>query len=447
MNKVSLLKNKLLILSLSLFLLGGYSYSLVQDEKTLPFPITLFKLKNGLQVILSEDSSLPLVSVVVAYNVGSMYEEPGKTGLAYLLENLMFQGSENVSRMQHYSIIHNAGGKLNAATSADKTIFFQTVPSNQLARVLWLESDRMMSLEINDLNVQQIKDILIEEIHHRKATDPYLESYYRFDQLLYPDFFYSHPFIGNESDLRNITVEDVKKFYSTFYKPNNAVLSIAGNINKKKAEEEIRKYFETIPEGQNFPPVTSPKLPERKPIIRTHKDPSVPSPCFHLGYRMASPSTDDFYPLRIIEYILLHGKTSRLYKRLIKRYRTASHLSGSIEIRKNLARLKIFVVCGNTTMMERSKKAIISEVNRLKMSLISEKELQKSKNLFKMDYINQYATSADKARFLAESFLSKKSLDHLAHELKKYLAVTRGDITGIMRKYFTHESITLNIIK
>lgn len=444
MNETSQFRKKLLILSLSLFLLGGNFYAQAQDKK-LSFPITLFKLKNGLQVILSEDYSLPLVSVVIAYNVGSINEEIGKAGLAYLLENLMFQGSENVSRMQHYSMIHRIGGELNASTTADKTIFFQTVPSNQLARVLWLESDRMKSLEINDSNVKQVKMSLIEEIHHRKATEPYLESYFKFDQLLYPDFAYSHPVIGDEADLRNLTVEDVKKFYSTFYKPNNAVLSIAGNIDKKKTEEEIRKYFKTIPEGKNIPPFPSPKLPERKPIIRTHKDSFASSPGFHLGYKMAPPSSDDFYPLKIVEYILLRGKTSRLYKRLIKRARIASHLSGGIEKRKNLAYLKIFVVNNNTIMMQRSKRAIFSEINKLKSSLISQRELQKSKNMFKMEYINQYATSADKARFLAENLLSKKSLDHLPDELEKYLAITPSDIIRIIRKYFTHESIILNI--
>jgi len=184
MNELFRYKTKLLILCLSLSLLGGRAHVDAQEKKDFPFPVTQYKRTNGLHVILSEDHSLPLVSVVVAYRVGSINEEPGKTGLAYLMENMMFMGSENVNRMQHMSIINRGGGELNATMTEDKTIFFQRVPSNQLSRVLWLESDRMKSLQIDASNVEQAKQAILEEISLRKARDPYLQSSWRFDQLL-----------------------------------------------------------------------------------------------------------------------------------------------------------------------------------------------------------------------------------------------------------------------
>jgi len=433
-------KNKLLILGLYLFLfLGGFPAH-GQDKQRLSFPIKQYKLENGLQVILSEDYSLPVVSVAVAYNVGSINEPPGKTGLAYLLENLMFQGSQNVGRMQHISFIRRTGGDLNATTTEDKTIFQQTVPSHQLALVLWLESDRMKSLEITAANVEQAKEALIEEIHQRKATEPYLESFLTFDRLLYPNFAYSHPVIGNEADVRDLTVEDVKDFYSTFYTPNNAVLSIAGDIDKRKTEEDIRKYFHTIQKGKDIPLPPSSKPSDKETTIIS-KEFLAPLPGFHIGYRIASPYSQDFYPLKIIEYILLRGITSRLYKKLIKRTRIARSLSGSIEKRKELATFKIFVSSSNEIMVERSKKVIFSEINKLKSSLVSEKELRKAKNIFKMDYLNQYATSADKAVFLAEAFLSKKSLDDLPDELENYLSVDHYSLIRIMRRYFINEIV------
>ncbi|HDZ25642.1 MAG TPA: insulinase family protein, partial [Candidatus Aminicenantes bacterium] len=395
-------KNKLLILGLYLFLLLGNFPAHGQDKQRHSFPIKQYKLGNGLQVILSEDYSLPVVSVVVAYNVGSINESPGKTGLAYLLENLMFQGSQNIGRMQHISFIRRTGGNLNATTTEDKTIFQQTVPSHQLALVLWLESDRMKSLEITAANVEQAKEALIEEIHQRKATELYLESSLTFDRLLYPNLAYSHPVIGNEADVRNLTVEDVKDFYSTFYTPNNAVLAIAGNIDKRKTEEDIRKYFYTIQEGKDIPLLSSLKSSGKKTTVIS-KESLAPLPGFHIGYRIASPYSQDFYPLKIIEYILLRGVTSRLYKKLIKRIRIARSLSGSIEKRKELATFKIFVSSSNEIMVARSKRVIFSEINKLKSSLVPEKELRKAKNIFKMDYLNQYATSADKAVFLAEA--------------------------------------------
>ena len=436
-------KKKLLILSLTLLLLCVAAKTQIQNE--LDFSITQYKLKNGLQVILSEEYTLPLVSVVVAYKVGSIHEKPGKAGLAYLLQNLMFQGSKNIGRMQHISFIQRIGGELNAVTTEDRTLFFQTVPSNQLALVLWLESDRMKSLDINASNVERTKEALIEEIRQRKSTDPYLESSLYFDQLLFSDFAHSHAVFGNEADIRDITVEDVADFYSTYYRPNNAVLSITGNINKPKALQIIRKYFESIPKGDEIDPPPLIKFSEKKSIAETFQESLASLPGFYLGYRIVPSSSNDFFPLKIIEYILLHGKSSRLYKKLIKQDRTALNLSGGIEERRELAAFKIFIVNNNEIMMDRSKKTALSEINKLKSNLISEKELRKAKNMFRMDYINQFATYQDRAIFLAEAYLIKNNLDDFPGALEKYLAVPPSKIIGIMNRYFTNDNVILNV--
>lgn len=436
---------KLLILCLSLvFLVINVSVD-AQEKKEFPFPVIQYKFKNGLHVILSEDHSLPLVSVVVAYNVGSINEEPGKTGLARLLKNLMFQGSDNVRQMQHISIINRVGGQFNATTIEDKTIFFQRVPSNQLAQVLWLESDRMKSLEINASNVEQAKQDILEEIDRLKTGDAYMESLWYFDQLLYSDFAFGHPVIGNPDDLRNLTVRDTKNFYNTYYVPNNAVLSIVGNIDRKKALEDIRKYFESIPEGKKIPPSPLPTVPEKKSTVDSIVSSSAPSPGFHMGFRLAPPSSEAFYALSIVEYILLKGKSSRLHKRLIKRERLALDLSGRIEKRQDLARLKIFVLNNNQFMVQRSKRAIFSELHKLKTSFIPEEELSRAKNMFRMDYINQFTTTLQRALFLAETFLSRKILLNPSEELEKYLAVTPNDIVGVTNRYFGIDSVILDV--
>jgi zinc protease len=437
----SIKKISILILS---FLVLGVNFHASPQERKLSFPITQFELKNGLHVILVEDYSLPLVSIVVGYDVGSINEPQGKSGLAYLLQNMMFQGSENVGRMQHVRLIDKVGGTLNASTTEDKTIFYQTVPSNQLARVLWLEADRMNSLDINPLDIEQVKEPLIEESRHQKEANPYFESLLAFDKLLYPDDTFSHPIIGYEADIRNLTIEDIKNFYQTFYTPNNAVLAIAGNIDKRKTEIEIRKYFETIPRGRDLP------LPELKPlekkaVIKTFEDSMASTPGFYFGYAIASPLSDDFYPLTVLEYILLRGKTSRLYKRLIERERTAFSLSGGIEKRKNIARFKIFVNANNWMMAKMCQKALLSEFNKIRIDPISEEELLKSKNLFKMDYCRQFETSLNKALSLAECFLEKKRVDDPWDELEKYLAVTPYIIMRAAKRYFTEDSIILNV--
>lgn len=445
MNEILNFKTKLLLLCLCLTLLGGSAHAPAQEKKDFPFPCTQYKFNNGLHVILSEDYSLPLVSVVVAYRVGSINEEPGKTGLAYLLENLMFLGSENVERMQHISIINRVGGEFNAATTEDKTIFYQRVPSNQLTRVLWLESDRMKSLQINASNVEEAKLAILEEIGLRKESDPYLEGSWYFDQLLYGNFAFGHPVIGSEDDLRNLTIQDVRDFYDRFYTPNNAVLSIVGNIDREKTLKDIRKYFETIPEGEPIAPVPLPKSPEKKSIVKSMEIPHIQSPGFHLGYRLPSPASNDFYALSIIEYVLLRGMSSRLHKRLFKREKLVLQLNGGIEKRQDQARLKIFAVNNNQFMVQRCKKAIFSELHKLKTSFISEEELERAKNLFRKDYINQYSTSLPRALFLAETFLSRNILLNPAEELEKYMAITSKDIIGVTNRYFGIESVILDI--
>jgi zinc protease len=423
------------------------SSSSAQAQQELPFPVHQFQLKNGLQAIISEDNSLPIVSVVVAYDVGSINEQQGKTGLAYLMENLMFQGSKNVSRMQHILYINRIGGTLNAATTEEKTIFFQTVPSNQLALVLWLESDRMKYLEIKESNIERVKDSLFEEIQHRKATDPYLESSFVFDRLIYPNFAYSHPVIGIRDDLREISIEDIKNFYSTFYVPNNAVLCVVGNIKRKRTEELIRRYFESIPKRKEIPPSSPSFEPEqKKSVSETLEDFIAPLPGFHLGYRVTPRHPGDFYTLSILEYVLLRGKSSRLHKRLYKREHIVFDYSGGIERRKDFAAFKLFVLCNNEIMVERSLRAILSEINRIKSMHLSEKELTKSKNMFKMEYIRQYSTSLARALFLTDFFLSHGTLDQLPSDLNRYLSVSVIDIISVVNRYFTSDNrILLNI--
>ena len=193
-------------------------------EKPLPFPLTAYQLDNGLQVILSEDLSLPLVTVAVGYGVGSLDDYTGKSGLAYLMESLMFSGSANVGRMQHFSFIQRIGGRLNALTERDLTVYYQTVPSNHLASVLWMESDRMLSLALNTANIERAKNSLIEELNNRKFTNPYWEGEQLFDRLAFPDVSHHRPLRGRAEELREITTEDVRKFYDTYYRPNNAVI-------------------------------------------------------------------------------------------------------------------------------------------------------------------------------------------------------------------------------
>ncbi len=418
-----------------------------EEGKSIIFPLSRYKLKNRLEVVLSEDYSLPLVSVVVAYGAGSIHEEPGKTGLAYLLENMMFQGSTNIGPMQHIGHIDRIGGVPNANTTEDITYFYQTVPANQIALVLWLESDRMRSLEINPAKVEDAKASLLDEIVQRRSVEPYLESSWAFDRLIYPDLAHSHPVLGKEEDIRRLSLEDVNYFYETYYVPGNAVLCIVGNFNLARTKELVEKYFGSIPPGKELPPYEPPKPGEKKEIIQSFRELLAPSPAIHLGYRMAAPFSADFYPLTILDYILLKGKSSRLYRRIIRRENLSLSLSGGIEKRKDAAALKIFAVTNNEAMIDVCQKAIFSEIQKLRTSFVPDGELQKAKNLLKRDYLRRFSTAMDRALFLAEMHFSSISLEKAAREIDKYLKVTPSEVIGVASRYLGPENSVSLIVR
>lgn len=412
-----------------------------------PFAFDTFQLKNGLQVVLADDDSLPIVSVAVAYKVGALHEPAGKSGLALLLERMMmFQGSRNVGRMQHVSTIQRIGGRFNASTERDRTVFYQTVPSHHLATVLWLESDRMQSLDINPTGINQRTSTLIGQAKSRLERDPYLSGSLTFDIFLYPDLSYSHPIRGDEADLGALSVADVKRFYETYYRPDNAVLCVAGDLQDGRALELVRKYFQGLSPGK-------PKIPElldpdpdihTQDIAQTVESSQAIHPAFFLGYRIPPYRSPDFYALTMIEYLLLKGNSARLFKRLTDKDRLASRLSGGIDIRHDQAAFRLFISSTNELKMEQSQKEIRDEINRLKTTRVSEKELKKAKSVFKSDYVNRYATTVDKALFLANAYVSGIPWDVLPTELNGYLGVTPQRIQWVMSRYF-NESVVIHV--
>lgn len=435
---------KNIFLPILVLYLGMPSWAGRQEEK-LSVPATRFTLRNGLQVILSEDSSLPIVSVVVAYKVGSTNELRGKSGLAHLLENLMFQGSRNVGQMQHYSYIQRIGGTLNAVTTDDKTLFYQTVPSNQLALVLWMESDRMNSLDINPAKVENIKNQLIEDIQLKKEADPYLDNSWYFDRLLFAQFSYSHPVLGTTPDIENTTAADVLDFYRTYYTPNNAVLTISGDIEEEKIIQLVQKYFSTIPMGPSPSPPDLEELPDIKNTETTIENSMASSPAFYMGYRLAPRFSDDYYSLTILEYALLRGQTSRMFQRLIEKDKTAISLSGGIETRKNQSVFKMFVRANNEITNERNQRAVLGEINKVKTTFLSEDELHRAKNMFKKDYLKRFSTNLDRALFLTEELLDRGSIAGWQEELERYLEVSHYDVSRVANKYFKENKVLVKI--
>ncbi|MFZ2054777.1 MAG: pitrilysin family protein [Candidatus Aminicenantales bacterium] len=431
---------------LCLFLAAGWVAASAQETTGFPFPFSRYALKNGLQVVLSEDDSLPLVSVVLAYQAGSLHEQPGKTGLAHLLENMMFMGSLNVGPLQHLSFINRVGGEPNASTTEDITYFYQTVPANQLALALWLESDRMKTLEIDAARVERAKQAVLDGIVQRKTAEPYLESLLVFDGLLYPDFAHGHSILGREEDIFRLDVEDARAFCETYYVPNNAVLVVVGNINFIKTREMVEKYFETIAPGKKLPLFLPPRPPEKEAVVQSCVEPLAPAPAFHLGYRIAPPFSRDYYVLTILDFLLFKGKSARLQKKLIKKEGVALYLSGGVEKRKDVAVMKLFAMSNNKTMVELTQRSISSEFSKLRVVDVSSEELARAKNMFKRDYVNRLASPLDRALFLAEMVFSPPGLEGLPQQLARYMRVSAYEVRGIVNRYLVPEnSVVLNV--
>ena len=389
-----------------------------------PYPITQITLPNGLRVILSEDYSLPTVSVTIMYHAGSLNDPGGKSGLAYLMENLMFQGSRNVGRMQHINFISRIGGHFNAATHADRLVFQQTVPSNQLGLLLWLESDRMSSLQITRDKVEWVKrNLILSTIQYKKDEDPFLSDSLSFDQLLFADYTYNHPMSGLEPEVRQLTVADVEDYYSTYIRPDNAVLSICGHFEMEEALELVNRFFRTIPASENipgFPDIPFSQTPEAMEFTQSSL---VPSPAIFFGYRLPPPYPSEHYVLTLCEYLLLKGTTSRLHKRLIKRDRVASQITGGMEIRRDRAVFKIFAAINNELLRSRSRRAIVSEMSRLTTGLVSTEELNKAKSLLKSDYMSRIHTTSGRSEFLAEIYLRHGTAEQARLELGNYMNI------------------------
>src|SRR5687768_17903678 len=241
-------------------------------------------LANGLRVQLVEDHGTPVIAVNVAYDVGSRNERPGLTGFAHLFEHMMFKGSQNVGDGEHFYQVFTNGGSMNGTTSADITLYFESLPANQLELALFLEADRMRSLEITQAKLDNQRQAVQEERRMRIDNQPYGRSYERFDEVFYDKFGYKHSTIGSMEDLNAASVKDVAEFFRIYYAPNNAILSVAGDFKRDDALALIRKYFEDVPRQPAPPPVDLIDPEQTAERRETLTDPLARAPQIMIGY-------------------------------------------------------------------------------------------------------------------------------------------------------------------
>lgn len=399
-----------------------------------------YELANGLKVILHEDHSTPIVAVSVMYHVGSKNEKPQRSGFAHFFEHLLFEGSENIKRGEFDDYINQAGGMNNANTSFDRTYYFEVLPSNQLALGLWLESERMLHAKVEQIGIETQRQVVKEERRQSFENRPYGRIIEETLKRLYRVHPYKSPPIGSMEDLNAAQEEDYKQFYKDFYRPDNAILSIAGDIDIEQTRKLIDIYFKDIPRGKGE---IQRKFPQEPPITKVTRDTvydNVQLPAIIYAYHIPAQGTKDFYAVKMLSVLLSQGESSRMQKTIVDQQQKAV-FAGAFPFELEDPGASICFGVANLGIdisdLEKSMDAVITEVQT---NLIPEEEFQKLQNQIENDFITANNSVAGIAESLAQYEMYYGDANLINTELERYRNVTREDIRNAAIKYFNHQS-------
>ncbi|OLE54444.1 MAG: hypothetical protein AUG51_08235 [Acidobacteria bacterium 13_1_20CM_3_53_8] len=404
-------------------------------------------LKNGLRVQLAEDHSAPVVSINITYDVGSRNEREGRTGFAHLFEHMMFKGSQNVGNGEHMYLLSNVGANFNGTTTPDRTIYYDTVPSNQLEMILFLESDRMRGLDITQVGLDNQRHAVQEERRQFTDNQPYGKAEERQQELLYDDFGYHHTTIGSMEDLNAASVEDVAQFFKTYYAPNNAVLSLVGDFNSAYALARIKKYFEDIPRNTP-PPDVHMNEPEQSSERRaTVNDPLARLAQVRLAFKAVPGNTPDFYPLLVLSAVLQIGQSSRLYQKLVKERELVTNVFGYMDERRGPSALYTTATLRPGKRTEDVEAAIYEEIERLMREPIADWELEKAKNSARLAYVNAIQNAQSRAITLGIFTVFYNDPNLINTRLDLMDAVTKADVERVAQKYLkpTNRTVVITV--
>ena len=393
-------------------------------------------LPNGLRVILSEDHSTPIVHLSVWYHVGSKNERQGRTGFAHLFEHMMFKGSKNLEPEAHTSLISSVGGRANAYTTEDTTVFWQTLPAHYLPMALWMEADRMATLRVDDEAFRREREVVKEERRMRIENQPYG----RLQEIIYDNAFvahpYKHPTIGSMADLEAASIADVRDFHSTYYVPENATVTLVGDFDTAQALQFVTQYFGRVPKAARPVPRDWPKEPPMTQERRATVEESWPLPAVVVAYHITYDGHPDSYPLHITSKILSDGQSARISRELIynKRLCLSAFGSGNITEDPNL----FFAVCivqpGQTP--EAAERALIAEFDKLKTEGVTTQEVERAQNQFARDYIVGRESNEEKALHLAHAAVIHNDITTADGEFDIFMKVSPTDVQRVARTYF-----------
>ena len=398
---------------------------------------TEYELDNGLDVILHQDNTAPVVTVGVMYHVGAKDEEEGRTGFAHFFEHLLFEGTENIDRGEWFNIVAANGGSNNANTTQDRTYYYETFPSNNLKLGLWMESERMLHPVINQIGVDTQNEVVKEEKRTRIDNAPYGKIIY--STGISPYMFKKHPYknsvIGTMEDLDAAQLDEFKAFFDKYYGPNNATLVIAGDFEEEETKKWIKSYFASIPKGPEVERVNIKEEPITEEIVATEYDDNIQIPVKAYVYRTPSMKDRDAYVLDMISSILTDGKSSRMYKKMVDEDKEALQVLAFPRSQEDYGMYVMGALAMGDTPLEQLGESMDEEIKKLQTELISEKEYQKLQNKFENRFVSSNSSVQGIAASLATYHMLYGDVDLINDEIKIYRSITREDIKEVANKY------------
>jgi len=408
----------------------------LQKKSTL-INFSRFTLDNGLRVVVHEDPSTPMVAVNVLYDVGARDESPEKTGFAHLFEHLMFGGSQNIPDFDN--TMQMAGGECNAFTNNDITNFYDLMPAQNLEIALWMESDRMMSLKFDPKSLEVQRKVVVEEFKETCLNQPYGDAWHHLADLAYQVHPYRWPTIGKiPQHVEDATLEDVKDFFFKYYRPNNAILAISGNVTFEKAKALTEKWFSDIPAGEKIDKVI-PQEPPQQEFHQKINESNVPMDALYLAFHMPARNHKDYYAIDLLSDVLGNGRSSRLYQRLLKEKQLFGQIDAYLTGQIDPGLLVIDGKPSKGTSLEQAEDAIWEQLEILKNEKISERELEKLKNKIESSLAFSEVNVLNKAINLA-FFELLGDANLINSEAIEYQGVTTDDIQRVAREIFTKEN-------
>ncbi len=428
------------VLSIVMVLLFSASLK-VDSQAQVTMPRLNFRdrtLPNGLRVLTAEDHSSPTVAIQVWYHVGSKDDPAGRSGFAHLFEHIMFKSTKNMKSEMLDRLTEDVGGFNNAFTNPDVTVYFEVVPSNYLETLLWAEADRLAALNVDEPNFKSERSVVQEEYRQSYLAPPYGMLEYLIEQQSFSTHPYKRPTIGSIEDLGAASLENVRAFHSTFYRPDNATLVVVGDFEQKQLDAWVSKYLGRLPKPRIPLPRVSVTEPARTAERRiTHYSANVPLPAIAFTYLVPPKKNPDAPALTVAATILAQGESSRLYRSLVYEQQVAQSADAIPDLREDVSVFYFNVVLAGGKKPEEGEKALLAELKKIQEGSVSAAELEKAKTQLVTNQLRQRETSNGKALALGEAAVLLGDPNRANTDLAQLQAVTAADVQRVMKKYFT----------